>query len=152
MPRRDLKDMTGMRFGDRTAVEYVGRKMWKTVCKCGLEFIVQGGNLRSRSYCCRHVLADRFWSKVEKTDGCWNWTGALNGDGYGSFRVGAGTVKAHGFTWELANGPVPAGLELDHVCRNRACVRPDHLEAVTHIVNVHRGNMPSIVAARGFAV
>lgn len=141
-----------MRFGDRTAVEYVGRKRWRTVCKCGREFIIDGGSMRSRSYRCRHVLADRFWSKVSKSDGCWRWTGARHSDGYGSFRAGDRSMLAHVFSWEAARGPVAAGLELDHVCRNRACVRPDHLEPVTHVVNVNRGNMPSVVAARGYAV
>lgn len=75
---------------------------------------------------------------------CWLWTGNMQVQGYGCF----GTHKersrwkraaAHKVLWEHVNGPVPEGLELDHLCRVRRCVRPDHLEAVTHTENVRRG-------------
>jgi len=74
---------------------------------------------------------------------CWVWTRYLN-KGYGALQVGtlAKTKKvlAYKFSWELVNGPVPEGLELDHLCRNRACVRPSHLEPVTHQLNMLRGD------------
>lgn len=73
-------------------------------------------------------------------DGCWPWTAAKSDNGYG--RVGRGsttTLLAHRIVYELLIGPIPAGLELDHLCRRRDCVRPDHLEPVTHRVNVQRG-------------
>lgn len=84
----------------------------------------------------------RFWAKVAKsTRGCWVWTGARDTVGYGTFRKvkgPGGMVKAHRYSYELSNGAIPAGLEIDHLCRTRACVRPDHLEAVTHIENMRR--------------
>lgn len=83
---------------------------------------------------------ERFWSKVDKGDGsgCWIWTANLR-QGYGVFRLGA-LRPAHRVAWEWAKGPVPDGLPLDHLCRNRACVRPSHLEPVTHRENILRGN------------
>ncbi len=79
----------------------------------------------------------RFWRKVDKTPACWLWTDTPNHDGYGRFKADR-KIMAHRFAYEEANGPVPEGLELDHLCRNRLCVRPDHLEAVTHTENVRR--------------
>lgn len=89
-------------------------------------------------------IGARFWSKVDRSDpdGCWIWLAARAGpnrtDQYGSFWNGERNVGAHRFSYELANGPVPAGLDLDHLCRVRLCVRPDHLEPVTRVVNVRR--------------
>lgn len=76
-------------------------------------------------------LWSRFWSKVEPTGFCWNWTGNT-WKGYGKFQYATQESRpAHRMAWELLMGPIPEGLELDHLCRNRACVNPDHLEPVT---------------------
>lgn len=83
--------------------------------------------------------AERFWEKVEKTDSCWMWTATLIQSGYGHFRVGDRMVLAHRFAYELEVGPIPERLTLDHLCRNRACVRPSHLEPVTMLENLRRG-------------
>lgn len=85
-----------------------------------------------------HVLPDRLTSKISVSDGCWQWTASLR-DGYGQVRFGARTVSAHRLVYELLVGPVGPGLELDHLCRNRACVNPAHLEQVSHRENVRRG-------------
>jgi hypothetical protein len=89
--------------------------------------------------------AERFWSKVDRTDssGCWLWLGQRNAWGYGHFRrtVVLGTyvaVKAHRYAYTLAIGPIPPGLTLDHLCGRPACVRPDHLEPVTNAENLRR--------------
>ena len=91
----------------------------------------------------------RFFRHVDKTDCCWLWTGALNEHGYGVFNKpadtprGMATCKAHRFAYELLVGPIPEGLDLDHVyvrgCRYRNCVNPAHLEPVTNHENSLRG-------------
>lgn len=87
----------------------------------------------------RPTAEERFWAKVEKTDTCWLWTGTLGFGLYGRFNLtGGGTVAAHRQSYEWAKGPIPDGLELDHLCRVRNCVNPDHLEAVTHAENMRR--------------
>lgn len=80
----------------------------------------------------------RFWPKVRKTDQCWIYEGHADRNGYGLFRLGKTHVIAHRFSYELINGPIEDGLEIDHLCKNRSCVRPDHLEAVTHLENMRR--------------
>jgi len=71
--------------------------------------------------------------------GCWIWTGSLNGKGYGQMYWRGRVWAAHRVSYALLGGPLMDGLELDHLCRNRPCVNPDHLEQVTHRVNVVRG-------------
>lgn len=82
----------------------------------------------------------RFWSKVEVTDGCWFWTGWLNKKGYGQFDIPGWKPRAHRLAYELMVGRILDGLQLDHLCRNRRCVRPDHLEPVTNRENSRRGD------------
>lgn len=112
----------------------------------------------------RRLPEERFWERVDK-DGpvpehrpklgrCWLWTGAPTArGGYGL--IGAGgtrnQVRAHRFSYELLVGPIPAGLEIDHLCRVHLCVRPTHLEAVTHAENVRRGRMPDISRIRALS-
>lgn len=86
---------------------------------------------------------DRFWRKVDMNPHhCWDFEGAKNQDGYGIFRGPDGkNVRAHRFAYSLLVGEIPAGLELDHLCKNRSCVCPGHLEAVTRLVNVRRSDV-----------
>lgn len=86
------------------------------------------------------TVTDRFWAKVAKQpgDGCWRWTGAT-AQGYGTIRIGGRLVPAHRWSWVEANGAIPARLQLDHLCRVPACVRPSHLEPVTQRENILRG-------------
>lgn len=84
-------------------------------------------------------LPERFWSKVEAADsGCWLWSGEIIRNGYGRFKVNRRMEMAHRVSYEALVGPIPGGLQIDHLCRSRACVRPDHLEPVTCRENVLR--------------
>lgn len=89
------------------------------------------------------AVANRFWPKVDKAGDCWLWTGVRNPKGYGRFHLGGRLLMAHRIAYELTVGPIPEGMQLDHLCRTRACVRPDHLEPVTQRVNILRGVAPS---------
>lgn len=112
------------------------------------------------------TLEERFWEKVDKGDGtgCWVWTEGLS-HGYGQIIVMRGKrghpVRAHRMAWEMLRGPIPDGLDLDHLCHtrdqtcrggdgcpHRRCVNPAHLEVVTNEVNISRGQWPSAVNAR----
>jgi len=84
------------------------------------------------------LLVERFVAKVTFTDECWLWTGARFSNGYGSFWLLGKSVGAHRVAYELWRGPIPEGLHLDHLCRVRHCVNPDHLEPVTVRENLSR--------------
>jgi len=80
------------------------------------------------------ILTDRFWSKVE-VGVCWTWTAAINSTGYGQWGVNGRSKSVHRLAWEALVGPIPVGLTIDHLCRNKRCVNPDHMETVTVAVN-----------------
>lgn len=96
-------------------------------------------------------LGERLSRRREVTDqGCWLWTGTTNNEGYGTTGVGGKMALVHRVSFELANGPIPAGAVLDHLCRSRRCFNPDHLEAVTQRENTLRSpiTLGSINAAK----
>lgn len=89
---------------------------------------------------------NNFWSKVSKRDdGCWEWIGRRvygpGSDSYGRIKIRGGLFVAHRVSYELNIGPIPDGLQLDHLCRHRWCVNPDHLEPVTQYENMRRGTL-----------
>lgn len=85
---------------------------------------------------------DRFLAKIEETsEGCWVWKAARDKDGYGVFKLSQPRrqVKSHRYAYEQLKGPIPQGLGLDHLCRNRACCNPAHLEPASAATNQRRG-------------
>lgn len=81
----------------------------------------------------------RFWMRVDRGPACWTWTGAMTGSGYGQTTIGGRRRLAHRLSWLMHRGPIPAGMHLDHLCRNQRCVNPEHLEVVTSRENTLRG-------------
>lgn len=81
----------------------------------------------------------------ESESGCWEWIGTLSSEGYGRFEKDL----AHRVSYRRSVGPIPEGLQLDHLCRNRRCVNPEHLEPVTGRINTLRGEtLPAMNAAK----
>lgn len=109
--------------------------------RCG---IVKGHHHRYRPGHARRVNPDTNYVVVGD---CWIWQSALNADGYGCLIQDGKWHRAHRWFWERANGPVPTGLVIDHLCRMPACVNPAHLEPVTNAENIRRGTGTRLSAA-----
>ncbi len=143
------------------------------ICSCGKTFTVyaSAAGRRAGAYCSRSCYAvqqrgkppgnkgkytdayERLKSKfiVNPETGCWEWTGAINSQGYGTFsdkEHGKRHVYAHRFSYEYVFGPIPEGLTLDHLCRVRRCINPFHVEPVTIRENNLRGESPIAQRAR----
>ena len=87
----------------------------------------------------RKTAIERFWIKVQKTPDCWNWIASHSTNGYGRLMHKNKYVAAHRWSYESLVGPIPDGLVIDHLCRNKLCVNPAHMEPVTQRENVMRG-------------
>lgn len=99
------------------------------------------------------TLEAKFFARVRMDGDCWSWTGGRTEFDYGTFYLGGGRrgrkyAVAHRWSYEFLRAPIPEGLTLDHLCRNRGCVNPWHLEPVPTGVNTLRGEAPSAQNAR----
>lgn len=97
------------------------------------ERITKSGIKKSISY----KVGRRFWSKVDKSGDCWEWISYIAPSGYGKFQFNGKAWYSHRYSLSLVE-TLKDGLDIDHLCRNRACVRPSHLEQVTRMVNLRR--------------
>lgn len=130
-----------------------------SVCPvCKSQFYLPPSHRRPDATCsraCRAVrqsqwqwrdLAERFWSKVDKSGPCWLWTGATLKTGYGSIRINKKAERAHRVSFEMAKGAIPGGMLIRHTCDEPRCVNPDHLILGTHSQNAidacERGQHP----------
>lgn len=98
----------------------------------------RGGELRPLRRQVRGTSEERFETYIDRTGECWEWTGGVSDNGYGQMKHNGATVSAHRYAYERQNGPIPVDLQIDHLCRNRRCANPDHLEAVTQEENLRR--------------
>ena len=109
---------------------------WCRVCATQTERVASRRRYKPKP---RPSALERFLAKVDKTETCWLWIACKSTAGYGDF---GNEGEAHRWSYKHFVGPIPEGLELDHLCRVRNCVNPAHLEPVTHRENVLRGDAP----------
>lgn len=134
---------------------------YKVCPVCGTQFSMVPSHAHRQTHCSRACsrAAPRRGPRLRFTvedrgyeTPCHIFQGSINWDGYGSVTVRVGDLKttrgAHKVAWERENGPVPEGLEIDHLCRVRRCIRPGHMEPVTHAENMYRSMAPALVTFR----
>jgi hypothetical protein len=118
--------------GEKTALPKKTNRLIGRIA--GLPLLYRHGHNRRKSPL-EYKAADRGYATP-----CWIWQRTINDHGYGIGYDGTDNVPAHVLCWERIHGKVPDGTELDHLCRVRSCVNPDHVEAVLHVINVQRGS------------
>lgn len=151
-------DLTGQTFGRLKVIKVSGANkrretLWFCECTCGGHARVPASNLRNgRTSSCgclqlRGPALERLEIRTDRTGECWLWTGRLNGSGYAEMKLGGRYQMAHRVAYQEIVGPIPEGMQLDHLCRVRHCVNPAHLEPVTSRENTIRGQSPSAINA-----
>lgn len=153
---KDVRDLVGMLRNNRAASRprlegeaEPGQRRWATCAACG-----RFAGFGSTHVCAPQVektLAQRFAEKVKlgaQAKDCWEWTARRDTGGYGVLKSGRKNRRAHRISYEMFVGPIPEGLQLDHLCRVRHCVNPEHLEPVTLRVNSLRSNGVSAANAK----
>lgn len=140
--------------GPRCTFEQCGKHRYgRGLCRGHYEQAANGKPLTPlRPVSSRFDRADeRLARQTDRTGDCWNWTGSISSGGYGTLTVHGLFKYAHRLAWELDHGPIPDGLVIDHKCRNRRCVRPDHLHVVTTKENAENtvANCDSATGIRG---
>ena len=137
----------------------MGRKKLNTCETCGIHIFRPSLRCRKHAYWYKRKSEEtRFWEKVKKiNDGCWEWIASLDHGGYGKFMLAYDVEKpkanrnrkAHRYSWELLRQEIPPGMYVDHMCRNKRCVNPDHLRVVTPLVNsLENSNSVSALRAK----
>lgn len=118
-------------------------------CACGCGGVPTAGRRFVHGHNGKRPLRERVLSRlIIDPSGCLIWAGSLNSTGYGQVEHEHRALYVHRLMYEWFVGPIPDGLHIDHLCRNRACGAPAHLEAVTPKVNILRGDGPSASQAR----
>lgn len=145
--------LVGQRFGQLAVIEFshVARLGAFWACRCDCQAVITAytsqlrrGEVVACGSCTeRAKVRRRFWSKVDKTETCWIWDGSHNGLGHGQFWLDGRKQKAYRVAYEWLVGPIPAGLEIDHMCWNSRCVNPNHLRTVTHQQNGQNRSGPA---------
>jgi HNH endonuclease len=87
---------------------------------------------------------ERFFERTTKTDRCWLWNGYVMNAGYGAFSTRKGTELVHRWSYEYHIQPIPSKMTIDHLCRNKICVNPDHMEVVTRTENIRRCGLTGV--------
>ena len=94
----------------------------------------------------RQDVEDRFWQSIIVVENCWEWAKKVSKqNGYAHMKVDGRDRLAHRWAYEHFRGPIPDGMQIDHLCRNRSCVNPEHMEVVSPYTNTARGFSPSVV-------
>jgi len=117
-------------------------------CGCGCDEQPKSGN----SFVHGHNARRSPEPYIVDERGCWVWQRSRMGHGYGRLKRGGIWLSAHRYYYELLVGPIPAGLTIDHLCRNRACVNPDHMEPVTLAENQRRAGLRKLTDEQRYAI
>lgn len=158
-----IKDPVKLKESSRAYYLSLKRPVNRTCAVCGTDFVarlvpqqIRQGLGKVCSWECQRKgmsldLKTGFYDRIEKTSSCWNWLGPRMRSGYGRASFSGRRGLAHRISYELLRAPVPSNLQIDHVCRNRLCVNPDHLCPMTRKENLRRGIGPTGIRHRQIA-